>query len=87
MLGRRHFVALAASFLIDIRVQAVAIPAKMLFLMIAWIPIAVTTRVTPKSTPTDISEIASSSLIPGGHQEVPHLAEASRSARSIEDFE
>src|SRR5947209_1843532 len=54
-----------------------ASPAKIAFFKIAWTPqLASTTWVTPKSTATDISEIASSSLSPFcRHQEVPHLAE------------
>ena len=49
----------------------------MLFLMTACTPqLPSTTWVTPKSTATDISEIASSSLKPlRGHEEVPHLPE------------
>ena len=53
-------------------------PANRLFLTMAWMPqLPSTTWVTPKSTPTEISEIASSSVNPFGvHQETArHLAE------------
>ena len=71
------------------KLQAVAMPAKRLFLMIAWMPqLPSTTCVTPKSTPMDMSEIASSSVSPlVVIRKIRILRNASRSARSIEDFE
>ena len=57
--------------------------------MIAWMPqLPSTTCVTPKSTPMDMSEIASSSVSPlVVIRKIRILRNASRSARSIEDFE
>src|SRR5262249_59009712 len=56
--------------------------------MMAWMPqLPSTTWVTPKSTPMDMSEIASSSVNPLvviGKLRI--LRNASRRARSIEDF-
>src|ERR1700683_1780720 len=68
--------------------HAVAVPANRLFLMMAWMPqLPSTTWVTPKSTPTEISEIPSSSVSPLVVIRKPRiLRNASRSARSIEDF-
>ena len=68
--------------------QAVGEPANRLFLMMAWIPqLPSTTWVTPKSTSTEISEIASSSVNPLVFiRKLRILRNASRNARSIEDF-
>src|SRR5215831_16529091 len=62
-------------------------PANRLFLTIAWIPqLPSTTWVTPKSTATELSEIASSSLNPlVVIRNVRTLRKASLRARSIED--
>jgi hypothetical protein len=63
-------------------------PASRLFLMIAWMPqLPSTTWVTPKSTPMEMSEIASSSVSPFVFmRKLRILRNASRKARSIEDF-
>lgn len=64
-------------------------PAKMSFLITAWTPqLPSTTWVMPKSTPTVIREIASSSvsfLVVIRNLRI--LRNASRKARSTEDFE
>jgi len=63
-------------------------PAKMLFLMMAWTPqLPSTTCVIPKSTATDIREIASSSVRPlVVMRKFRIFRKASFIARSTEDF-
>src|SRR5262249_62048550 len=64
------------------------VPAKMLFLITACTPqLPSTTSVTPKSTATDMREIASSSLRPCVFMRKWRiLRKASRMARSTDDF-